>query len=184
MVFVDGSNMLVEMFRVLGVNARAEKATATAFQAAMHAINVGIAGLTGFVAPCYVLRRYWFGSVQGSPEDLAKAQEALRSANFDAVLFQKRQGKEKGVDLAVAREMLMQGFLKNYDAAIFVAGDEDYIGLVQDVKRLGLVTIGMFFEVPALSPRLKVTFDHFARLESPENQQPALIAALRAERAG
>jgi len=184
MVFVDGSNMLVEMFRVLGVGARAEKASATAFNAAMHAINVGIAGLTGSVAPVYVLRRYWFGSVQGSPDDLSKSQEALRRSGFDGVLFHKREGKEKGVDLAVAREMLMHGFLKNYDTAIFVAGDEDYLGLINDVKRLGLVTVGMFFDVPALSPRLKVAFDHFVTLESPENQQPALIAALRAECAG
>src|SRR5260221_8452048 len=93
-VFVDGSNMLVEMFRLLGIDARAEKATATAFNAAMHAINVAISGLTGSVAPVHVLRRYWFGSVLGSPLDLANAQEALRRSGFDGILFQNHQERK------------------------------------------------------------------------------------------
>lgn len=183
MLFVDGSNMLVEMFRLLSVTQRAEKATATAFHTAMHSIKKGVSGIAAPVGPVQVIRQYWFGSVQGSGQDLAAAQGALRGAGFDGVLFHKQEGKEKGVDLAVAREMLMHAFSKNYSVAILVAGDEDYLGLVQDLKRLGVVVVGMFFEVPALSSRLRVAFDHFEPLYSPEAEQAALVAALRGERA-
>jgi nitrogen regulatory protein PII len=88
--------------------------------------------------PLRVVRRYWFSSLQGSQEDLDAMQKALRSFGYEAVLFRKVKGRhEKGVDLAVARGMLMHAFHKNYDVAVLIAGDEDYLGLIQDVKRKG-----------------------------------------------
>ncbi len=81
--------------------------------------------------------------------------------------------------MAVAREMLIHAFNKNYNTAILIAGDADYVELVKDVKRLGGVVDGAFFDVPALSPSLKVALDHFVPIHLPESTQPALVKRLK-----
>lgn len=166
MLFVDGSNVLIELFRQHGLNLRADRPSDEVLYYGTQCIDRGMGG----AFPPYgavrhrIVRRYWFGSIQGSAEDLAARQTELRRLGYEAVLFHKAKGREeKGVDLAIAREMLIHGFHKNYDTAVLVAGDEDYLGLVQDLKRLGLLVVGMFFEGQALSPRLRVAFDDFHR---------------------
>jgi len=71
--------------------------------------------------------------------------------------------KKKGLDIAIAREMLINAFNKNYDLALLVAGDEDYVDLVYDLKRLGIRIIGSFYEV-GLSESLKVAVDNYHKL--------------------
>lgn len=87
----------------------------------------------------------------------------LRSNSFEPIIFRKRKGKEKRVDIAIAREMLINAFNRNYDLALLVAGDEDYVDLVHDIKQLGIRVIGSFYDV-ALSEQLKVAVGHFHQL--------------------
>jgi uncharacterized LabA/DUF88 family protein len=183
MLFVDGSNFLIELGSVLGTTIRAEKATPAMLHLATMVANNAAKNVLnyGSIGEHRIVRRYWFGSVQGSEEDLVSTQTTLRTLGYEAVLFHKRRGKdEKGVDLAVAREMLMHGFNKNYDTAALVAGDEDYLGLVHDVKRLGPLVVGAFFETTALSNRLRLAFDDFALAELP-HAQAALIDHVKSE---
>ena len=44
---------------------------------------------------------------------------------------------EKGTDVQLATDMLTHGFRGNYDVAILVAGDSDYVGALQAVKDSG-----------------------------------------------
>jgi len=44
---------------------------------------------------------------------------------------------EKGVDILLATDMITHGFKSNYDVAILVAGDNDYVGAIQAVKDNG-----------------------------------------------
>ncbi|MDD5127622.1 MAG: NYN domain-containing protein [Dehalococcoidales bacterium] len=44
---------------------------------------------------------------------------------------------EKGTDVQLATDMLTHAFKNNYDVAILVAGDNDYVGAVQAVKDNG-----------------------------------------------
>jgi len=44
---------------------------------------------------------------------------------------------EKGVDIALATEVLVQAFQRNFDVGILVTGDEDFKGVVGETKRLG-----------------------------------------------
>ncbi len=44
---------------------------------------------------------------------------------------------EKGVDIMLATDMLTHSFKNNYDVAILVAGDNDYMGAIQAVKDNG-----------------------------------------------
>ena len=44
---------------------------------------------------------------------------------------------EKGVDIQLATDMITHSFKNNYDLAILVAGDNDYVGAIQSVKDNG-----------------------------------------------
>ena len=44
---------------------------------------------------------------------------------------------EQGVDILLATDMITHSFKNNYDAAILVAGDNDYVGAIQAVKDNG-----------------------------------------------
>jgi uncharacterized LabA/DUF88 family protein len=52
---------------------------------------------------------------------------------------------EKGTDVQLATDMITHNFKNNYDVAILVAGDNDYVGAVQAVKDNGKhVEIALF----------------------------------------
>jgi uncharacterized LabA/DUF88 family protein len=165
MLFVDGSNVLMTLFQILGVDRsfRADKISDSALNLATAALTSATSVALEYPDRYQLVRRHWFGSVQGDDEYILDRRAALRRAAFDSELFRMRGKLEKGVDLAVARSMLMHGFNRNYDAAVLAAGDEDYVGLVEDLKRLGVVVIGTFFTA-GLSPHLKVAFDRFVEL--------------------
>ncbi len=44
---------------------------------------------------------------------------------------------EKGVDIQLATDMITHSYKSNYDVAILVAGDNDYVGAIQAVKDNG-----------------------------------------------
>jgi uncharacterized LabA/DUF88 family protein len=44
---------------------------------------------------------------------------------------------EKGVDILLATDMITHGYKNNYDVAILVAGDNDFVGAIQAVKDNG-----------------------------------------------
>jgi uncharacterized LabA/DUF88 family protein len=183
MTFVDGSNLLVEIGTKLAVSMRSELPTREAVSLAAQTVTKALREQVsdGPVGPHRVVRRYWFGSIQGSDELLLERQTWLREAGYEGVLFRKVKGRpEKGVDLAVAREMLMHGFNKNYETAVLVAGDEDYLGLVQDIKRLGRSVVVCFYECPSLSEKLRLAADVFIPLHYPPAVDASLAAKIQA----
>ena len=44
---------------------------------------------------------------------------------------------EKGIDIMLTTDLLTHSFKRNYDVAILVAGDTDYVGAIQAVKNNG-----------------------------------------------
>ena len=186
MAFVDGSNLLIEMGTSLAALVRADLPTTEDVSLATQTVTKALREqvIDGPAGPHRVIRRYWFGSIQGSEELLLERQTWLRDAGYEGVLFRKVKGRdEKGVDLAVAREMLMHGFNKNYETAVLVAGDEDYLGLVQDLKRLGRSVVVCFYDGPSLSKKLRLAADVFVALQHPQGVNPTLTGLLQARRA-
>jgi uncharacterized LabA/DUF88 family protein len=181
MAFIDGSNLLVELGEQTTARFPADRPNQSHLILGAQTVTKALVEqiVAGPVGPHQVLRRYWFGSVQGSDEDLLARKQWLRDQNYEAVLFRKKKGRdEKGVDLAVAREMLMHGFNKNYQTAVLVAGDSDYIGLVQDLKRLGLLVVLAFYECSALSPELRLAADAFVALHHPSAVNSTILAEI------
>ena len=44
---------------------------------------------------------------------------------------------EKGIDIIFTTDLLMHSFKRNYDVAIQVNGDTDYVGVIQGIKNNG-----------------------------------------------
>jgi uncharacterized LabA/DUF88 family protein len=62
--------------------------------------------------------------------------------------------------------MLTHAFMNNYDTAVLVAGDGDYVPLVEEVKRFGKRVVLHFFQ-SGLSEDLKLACDAFIDVTRP-----------------
>ena len=160
MVFVDGTNLLIEMSKKISIPFRAEKPPFAAIDLAHHIVNSVYKNGKGFVK----IRRYWFSSYRADDKYYNELCKYLRKFDFEPVLFKKRKGKEKGVDIALTMEMLINAFNQNFDVGLLIAGDDDYFGLINEVKRYGPIIMGAFFE-NGLSKRLPIAFDDFQNLD-------------------
>ena len=70
--------------------------------------------------------------------------------------------KQKGVDVSLSIEMLQKGYDEQYDFAIIIAGDSDFLEVVNAVKDSGKRVFGMYFR-DHISDDLYGAFD--ARIE-------------------
>lgn len=68
---------------------------------------------------------------------------------------------EKGVDTRLTVEMLEQCMADAYDAAVIFAADEDYIPLVEAVKRTGRVVRHAFWDMPNPGWALRKVCDEY-----------------------
>ena len=79
-------------------------------------------------------------------------------------MFKKNKGREgrgsKQVDISLAVEMLSHAHRGNYDAAVLVAGDGDYVPLVDAVAAAGR-RVFLWFVKDGLSAVLRRRVDHF-----------------------
>jgi uncharacterized LabA/DUF88 family protein len=108
------------------------------------------------------VRSFYYTSVFGSHDLVEDVKAALWLIGFQPEVFKKirRESKAKGVDIALTKDMLSHAFLGNYEVAILVAGDGDYIPLVEEVKRRGKRVHVAFIDA-SMSPNLKLASDRF-----------------------
>lgn len=115
------------------------------------------------------VRAYYYTSVYGNDAKLQATRKALWELGFQPQVFKKirRDVKAKGVDIALATDMLSNAFLDNYDAAVLLAGDGDYCPIVDEVKHLGKQVYVCFFHGPnsGLCSKLKLASDGFVDIE-------------------
>jgi uncharacterized protein (TIGR00288 family) len=76
------------------------------------------------------------------------------------VFPRRRSGRSKRVDITLATEMLLHAHRKNYDIAILVGGDEDYVPLVEAVKSEGR-RVALWALESGLSSALRKSADHY-----------------------
>jgi uncharacterized LabA/DUF88 family protein len=104
----------------------------------------------------------------GDDDKLQGVRLQLRHLGFDPQVFKKtsRQTKSKGVDITLTIDMLSHAFLDNYEAAVLIAGDADYVPLVDEIKRRGKNIYIAFFEGAGsgLSADLRLRADGFHAL--------------------
>ena len=66
---------------------------------------------------------------------------------------------EKGVDIQLATDMITHSFKGNFDVAVLVAGDNDYMGALQAVKDNGKNVEVALFGKESSSRRLRIVAD-------------------------
>ena len=108
------------------------------------------------------IRSFYYTSAVGDEQTIQQIREHLWNLGFEPHVFKKAKQslKAKGVDIALTKDMLSHAFRGNYDAAVLVAGDGDYLPLVEEVKRLGKQVFVNFIG-QCTSPHLKLAADTF-----------------------
>lgn len=161
MIFIDGENLAIRYQEMLGGN--------SPFDHVNHLTNVFIwSHFLNFEthATCEIVRRYYYTSIKGSADKIAEIAEQLKSIGIEAPrVFKKHKTRgSKQVDISLSVDMLTHASRKNYDVAVLVAGDEDYVPLVDAVMAEGQ-RVCLWFVEKGLSPLLKNQVDHFYSLE-------------------
>ncbi|GFN40235.1 MAG: NYN domain-containing protein [Marine Group I thaumarchaeote] len=116
-----------------------------------------------------LIRAYYYDAIiqEKESEKYDKQQAYLRKIR-DVDYFEVRLGrlkkdgegyfKQKGVDTLIALDMLSKAYENHYDVAVLLAGDEDFLDVVNSVKNAGKRVFGAFFE-KHISSELKDSFD-------------------------
>ena len=108
------------------------------------------------------IRAHYYTSVVGDEEKIRSVKNHLWEMNFQPTVFKKRKqtDRSKGVDIALTTDLLSGAYNNNFDRAVLVAGDGDYVPLINEVKRLGKVVHVLFFENEGLSDDLCLASDY------------------------
>jgi uncharacterized LabA/DUF88 family protein len=184
MFFVDGTNLLTSLLKDIGIHNPSrkrmiDKHSKIVIEAAANLLNGLYTEKVVGQKPYRVIRKYWFSSFRGQDRLNIEISKTLRNEkfNFEPILF-KREGKlEKGVDISLTMTLLLNAFNHNFDIGLLVSGDEDYLELVNEVKRYGVRIEGAFLDY-GLSEKLSLAFDRFYKLKPPANLDQEIIKKL------
>lgn len=177
MMFVDGTNFLVELSRALDMPFKAEKPPPNTALVSREVLLTALNQLA-LTSP---VRQFWFASFTGDDAGAFEYRSKLRAAYFTPVIFKKLQGQqEKRVDIALTTELLVNAHLKNFDVAVVVSGDADYLSVVEEAKRYGAHIFGCFFKQNCNS-ELQIAFDRFYPIEFEAEQSARYVNLLRGE---
>ena len=110
-----------------------------------------------------IKRIYCFTSAPGSQDERHGIEDKIKAYRIESphVFHRPRGRRSKRVDISLATEMLLQGTRDNYDVAVLVTGDEDFVPVVEAVKSLGKIVVLWSFS-EGLSTALRRAADHFA----------------------
>src|SRR5437667_2576926 len=74
------------------------------------------------------IRSHYYTSTTGDTDFVDGVRAKLRNLGFYPEVFSKPKGaRSKGVDITLTKDMLSDAFMNNYDDAVLLAGDADYI---------------------------------------------------------
>ncbi len=167
MLFIDGENLTIRGQKVLSDNGLILPEGPSYRKDCFLWLPVG-----SVTAPCFqaanrlqdaALRAYYYTSLVGDENVIGTLRQQIRDKGFSPEVFKRdtEQRKAKGVDIALTKDMLSHAFRDNYEIAVLVAGDGDYVPLVEEVKRLGKLVYLWFFAEAGLNPKLRLASDHF-----------------------
>jgi len=155
-MFIDGENLAIRYKAQLGTE-----------QPASHVVHVPSVMLWSAYAsriqgPQNYIRRYYYTSCQGDNLRRDEIAAQLKRLGIEAprVFHRTKSRGSKRVDITLATEMLTHAHRRNYDIAVLVAGDEDYVPLVEAVKNEGR-QVCVWALSSGLSPALSDASDHF-----------------------
>lgn len=80
------------------------------------------------------------------PEELQRywdAVELLQDTEIGFGFLRGRRRRQKGVDTLIAVDMLVGAFTGLFDIAVLISGDGDFVPVVQEVKRRGVMVVAV-----------------------------------------
>jgi uncharacterized LabA/DUF88 family protein len=134
MVFIDGSNLYHSL------------------KSFFNRTDIDMGGLADrLIEKRRLIRVYYYNARVGRKEesDRYRRQQAFFKGVTSTPYVELRLGRlvyqdwpnsppyEKGVDIQLATDLLTHSFKNNFDVAVIVAGDTDYVGALQSVKDNG-----------------------------------------------
>jgi uncharacterized LabA/DUF88 family protein len=156
MIFVDGENLAIRYKKLLdGREPPQHVVYKPDIFVWSHYCNIG-------PNVANVIRRYYFTSVGQDDLFRRKITDELKDSGIEAprVFPKVHRQRTKRVDISLTTEMLSHAHRKNYDLAVLVAGDEDYVPLVEAVQAEGRRVV-LWFLADGLSYALRQTSDFF-----------------------
>ncbi len=155
MIFVDGENLAA---RYKAARGDAEKADHVV---EIPDVFVWSAVINNFLDGLNVVRSHFYTSVIGDQERLESVEHEIRLAGFESPRVYKRsKGRHsKRVDIAMATEMLVHAFRDNYDTALVVTGDEDFVPAIDAIASLGKRVL-LWYVSSGVAPPLKRASHH------------------------
>lgn len=164
MVFIDSSNIFHALKRI-------------GFKIDYYKLVKELVGNRTLVRP------YYYGSTVPSPQSLAqktfkvtqeKFHRALRNEGFEVITrpiktITEDMWVEKGVDMALATDMLIGAHNDLFDTLILVSGDNDYLPVLVEVRRRGKRVEVAAFE-HTISQEMKQIADRYVALDAIRNR--------------
>lgn len=158
MMFVDGENLSIRYAALLGGNPKADhvRFEPDVFVWSDYLITPRFSGLQ-------IVRKYYYTSTLGDRDEVDRVTDKLKGLGIEAPrVFHKKKGQRaKRVDITLAVDMLSLAHNHSYEVAILVAGDGDYVPLVEEIQRRGRRVLVWFPDSDGLSPHLRRQADHF-----------------------
>ena len=112
----------------------------------------------------HAIRAYYYTSLVGDDPAITNVEEKLWDLGFTARVFKRSKNREKskGVDIALAKDMLSHAFQGHFEIAVLIAGDGDYSPLVEELKHNGKkVMLAFFSKECGLSDTLRLAADEY-----------------------
>jgi uncharacterized LabA/DUF88 family protein len=115
----------------------------------------------------HAIRAHYYTSLIGDDLALGSVRKTLRARGFHPEVFKKTKGqlKAKGVDISLSKDFLSHAFFNNYEVAVLISGDGDYVPLINEVKRLGKIVYVFSFSNSGLNPELELVSDRYFEME-------------------
>jgi uncharacterized LabA/DUF88 family protein len=160
MVFVDGENLAIRYGKILE-DRDIEVPKHVFYEPNVYVWSVGLNNVCVYHR---VLRKYYYTSIIEKDHTTILAcidQLKLHNIQEPKVFKRTKNRHSKGVDISLATDMLTHAFRRNYDIAVLVAGDGDYVPLVKAIKNEGCQVFLWFFDEKGLSDDLRRNADNF-----------------------
>lgn len=157
MIFIDGENLAIRYANLLG---NSQPLHHVKFEPNIYVWS-SLLNLNAH-RTVNTIRRYYFTSTRGDENRRHEIHDKLYELGIQAPRFfpkNKNRGS-KQVDISLSVEMLSHAHSNNYDVAVLVAGDQDYVPLVEAVKAQGR-QVFVWFVQDGLSPMLRRSADYF-----------------------
>ncbi|MGB8991796.1 MAG: NYN domain-containing protein [Desulfobaccales bacterium] len=162
MIFVDGENLAIRWKKQLGdkeppahVQYETDVFVWSQFLNMRHHVH------------CNIIRKHYYTSALRDEANRYRIFDQLKSLGIESpYVFPRTERKgSKRVDITLSVDMLAHAYQKNYDVAVLVAGDEDYVPLVTAVKNAGR-RVFLWFVDNGLSPALMRSVDYYLDIAS------------------